>query len=227
MKLIRAPAAPAPAPVLSPALAAIRLIYSKHGTAGFFTGYQANLLKDLPLSVCKMVFFEATALALCAARSSSYYPAFLVPASASTVAVAAAAPAVVAGADAAVSSSPPTAAAGAAAAAAAAAETAPKSTRTPLSSSEAAVAGCVSGVLTVLTTQPLDVVNTRMKAPGAPTEVARSMAAAARDVMARGGGVGALWQGTVPRGLSFGLGAGVFWTCFAEIQKHMRALGIE
>lgn len=227
-------------PPPSAGVAAIRTIYSHGGVKGFFTGYQANLMKDVPLSVCKMVFFEGMAQFLTFSRQFSYYPSFLYNKNKSsnhnnnnnkngnssgnntskTAAFASETAAKKAG----------TVAASAARSqdAAGAGTTTSDSDimgRPHLTSAETVLAGVLSGVLTVATTMPLDTINTRMKAPDAPAAVARSMKAAMKDITATKGLAG-LWQGTAPRMVTFGLGAGVFWACFAELQKGVRGLGI-
>ncbi len=195
-----------PARARSPAATAIRAIVRDHGWGGFFTGWQANLFKDLPLSMFKMAFFEAAAMTLTSSRSLSWYPSWLWAPDASASLQSK-------GSD-----------ASSAAAAAAAEDLGHR--RPGLTSAESAVAGLVSGALTVIVTMPLDVINTRMKAPNATEKIAGSMIAAGKDVIRRGGGIRSLWHGTMPRMISFGLGAAVFWTCFAELQKQVRALGV-
>jgi hypothetical protein len=84
----------------------------------------------------------------------------------------------------------------------------------PVGANERTACGVASGALTAVLTNPLDVVNTRLKSAGI---AGATLASAARDVVRREGPA-ALFAGLGPRVVIIGLGSGVFW----GVQSHCR-----
>ena len=82
-----------------------------------------------------------------------------------------------------------------------------------LSTSETLLVGFVSGAATAVVTNPLDTINSRIKA-GATTST--SILSAGREIRAAGGW-GAFTNGVFPRMFIFGFGSSLFWTVFARV----------
>ena len=92
---------------------------------------------------------------------------------------------------------------------------------------EKTLCGIVSGATTAMVTNPLDVLNTRLKAAPilgvTPSAAPTTMGGMLKHVVATEG-AGALFAGLVPRAAIFGLGSGVFWGCYSHTR---RILGLE
>jgi hypothetical protein len=86
-----------------------------------------------------------------------------------------------------------------------------------VSSAESAMVGFVSGMLTAVATQPLDVLNTRSKTSDMAGVDLRHVLLS----QVRSGGYAALFRGLAPRILITGLGSTVFWFLYSSVQQTL------
>lgn len=139
---------------------ASRSIWRKAGLRGFFVGWQANMIKDVPFAAVKMSLYEGIVqLYMHLASKADLEPS-------------------------------------------------------PL---EASGAGLASGVVSAIMTNPLDVVNTRIKAAAVPTT---SVMEAGRMVVKRDGAK-ALLAGVGPRMFIIGFGSSLFWSLYSTVKMAL------
>mmetsp|Transcript_33429 Transcript_33429/g.105613 ORF Transcript_33429/g.105613 Transcript_33429/m.105613 type:complete len:177 (+) Transcript_33429:580-1110(+) len=143
---------------------AARAVWKAQGAAGFFRGYEANLLKDVPFAGIKLGLYESLKYwYLRAARKAE------------------------------------------------------------AGSLDTAAIGMLSGVASAVLTNPLDVVNTRLKAAASGVEGApRGFAAELRHVAQVQ--PAALLSGVVPRGCILGFGSSFFWLVYAVVKRGTGAI---
>lgn len=105
----------------------------------------------------------------------------------------------------------------------------------PLSPHASTACGVASGALTAVLTNPLDVLNTRIKsgmthveppklASGSVAATDISMSAVARRVLATEGASTLFLSGLAPRMVTLGMGSGIFWGVYAHTRS---ALGLD
>ena len=131
-----------------------RSVYRQYGLKGFFQGWKANVIKDIPFAALKMSLYEAMAtLCLSFTKQDTMRP------------------------------------------------------------NETILVGFVSGAATAVMTNPLDTINSRIKA-GATSST--SILTAGREIYLSEGLV-AFANGVLPRIFIFGFGSGFFWSVFHNV----------
>ncbi|KAK3233649.1 hypothetical protein CYMTET_56075 [Cymbomonas tetramitiformis] len=91
-------------------------------------------------------------------------------------------------------------------------------TPSQLTASDSAVVGFASGAITAVATNPIDVVNTRLKMGAAPSDW--SVRTVMMDIMKREG-VKTLFTGLPARLFTIGFGSSLFWSVYAEVHSYV------
>mmetsp|Transcript_27379 Transcript_27379/g.52135 ORF Transcript_27379/g.52135 Transcript_27379/m.52135 type:complete len:265 (+) Transcript_27379:111-905(+) len=148
-------------------VAAAALLRAK-GVQGLFTGWQANLLRDIPFAVFKMTLYEGML---------SVYRRTL-----------------------------PTGA---------------RQLDGALSALDHGMVGFASGCLSAVLTNPLDVINTRMKAAANVAGKSPGILQSAQQIARAEGLPTLVFSGLPPRVLIFGLGSSIFWSVHGTVRTGL------